>query len=74
MLIRTKDIAIVDFNPDDPDVWINVEIEQKRAITKLDVETIVSTYLDNPFLTREEVAEIEYIQHIDPQLWQVYGK
>lgn len=74
LIIRTKDIAIIDFNPDDPDVYINTELEIKRAIQKQDVEVIVSTYKDNPFLTREEIAEIENIKNIDPQLWTVYGE
>lgn len=74
LIIRTKDIILLDFNPDDPDVYINVELELKRAVQKQDVEVIVSTYKDNPFLTREEVSEIENIQNVDPQLWTVYGQ
>lgn len=73
LLIRTKDIAIVDLNPDDPDIWINTELEQKRAVTKKDVTVIVSTYKDNRYLSPEEVAEIEYIKYVDPELWKVYG-
>ena len=34
----------------------------------------MSTYKDNPFLTDEEVKEIERIALVDPQLWQVYGE
>lgn len=72
--IRTSEAVIIDFNPDDEDIRINTEIEQKRQYTKKDVGVIVSTYKDNPFLSEEEVNEIEMIAEIDPQLWQVYGK
>lgn len=74
LLIRTKDIVIIDFNPDDEDIRINTEIEQKRRSIKKDVDVIVSTYKDNPFLTDWEISEIENIKNIDPYLWQVYGK
>ena len=73
LLVRTKDVVIIDFNPDDEDIWINTEIEQKRKLTKRDVLVTVSTYLDNPFLSPEEVDEIEHIKEVDPYLWQVYG-
>ena len=74
LIIRTTDKVIIDFNPDDPNVWINTELEQKRMITKGDVGLVVSTYKDNPYLSPEEVAEIEYTKEIDPQLWEVFGK
>lgn len=74
LLVRTKDLVFIDFNPDDEDIWINTELEQKRAVTKWDVKTIVSTYKDNPFLEPQEIEEIENIKNIDPQLWEVYGK
>jgi len=50
LMIRTTDKIIIDFNPDDEDIWINTELEQKRSIEVGDVEVIVSTYKDNPFL------------------------
>jgi phage terminase large subunit len=55
-------------------VRINTELEQKRQYTEKDVAVVVSTYKDNPFLTEEEVREIENIRNIDPSLWQVYGE
>ena len=72
--IRTKHKVIIDFNPDDEDIRINKELEQKRQYTKKDVSVIVSTYKDNKFLSKEEVEEIENIKEIDPVLWQVYGE
>lgn len=72
--IRTKNKVIIDFNPDDEDIWINKELEQKRQYIKKDVSVIVSTYKDNKFLSKEEVEEIENIKEVDPVLWQVYGE
>ena len=72
--IRTKYKVIIDFNPDDEDIWINKELEQKRQYVKKDVSVIVSTYKDNKFLSKEEVEEIENIKEVDPVLWQVYGE
>lgn len=74
LLIRTGKKIIIDFNPSDEDVWINTELELKRMLVKKDVSLIVSTYLDNPFLSTEEVKEIENIKNIDSYLWEVYGK
>lgn len=74
LLIRTKHKIIIDFNPDDEDIWINRELEEKRMLTKKDVELIVSTYKDNSFLSEEQVNEIENIKEVDPMLWTVYGE
>ena len=71
--LRTRKRIFLDFNPDDEDVWLNTEIEMKRAATKGDVDIIKSTYKDNPFLSPVEVNEIEHLQKIDPMLWQIYG-
>lgn len=73
LLIRTTGVTFVDFNPDDPYHWLNLEIEQKRAIRMNDVDVIVSTYKDNFTLPDSQVKEIEYLKEIDPVLWQVYG-
>jgi len=73
MLMRTQDLVFIDLNPDDPYNWINEELEIKRAQNRGDVEVIVSTYKDNPFLSSEHIREIEYMQKVDQELWQVYG-
>lgn len=73
LLMRTVDLVIIDFNPSDPYVWINTEIEQKRLATKKDVDVIVTTYVNNPFITSAQRQEIEYLQVSDPELWKVYG-
>lgn len=71
--LRTRKKLIVDFNPDDEDHWINTEIEQRRRVLKGDVDLVVSTYKDNPFLTQSEIDSIEYYKDVDPQAWAVYG-
>lgn len=73
LLMRTEDKVFIDFNPDDENIWINTELEQKRAIEKKDVEVIVSTYKDNTFLPQSLVSEIEYLEKTDPEFWKIYG-
>ena len=72
--LRTRKKVIVDFNPDDPDNWLNQEIELKRAITKGDIDIEVSTHWDNPFMSKQEHDEIENLKNIDRMLWQIYAK
>lgn len=69
---RTEKQIFIDFNPSNEDVWINSELEQKRAIKENDVEVIVSNYTDNPFLSDVQVREIEILRD-DPQFWRIYG-
>ena len=73
LLIRTEDDIFIDFNPDDENVWINTEIEQKRQHDMKDVEVIVSTYKDNTFLPQSLINEIEYLEKTDPEFWKIYG-
>ena len=73
LLIRTEDEVFIDFNPDDENVWINTELEQKRAVEMGDVEVIVSTYKDNTFLPASLVKEIEYLEKNDAEFWKIYG-
>lgn len=73
LLIRTEDDIFIDFNPDDENVWINTELEQKRAAEMKDVEVIVSTYKDNTFLPNSLIKEIEYLEKTDPEFWKIYG-
>lgn len=73
LLIRTEDDIFLDFNPDDENVWINTELEQKRFHEMKDVEVIVSTYKDNTFLPKSLINEIEYLEKTDPEFWKIYG-
>lgn len=72
LLIRTTYKIIIDFNPDDEWVRINTELEQKRAITEWDVDIIVSTYKDNPYINESIIKEIEYLWKTNPLYWRVY--
>ena len=58
----------IDFNPDDPEVWIKRELEDRGRC-----KTIVSTYKDNSFLSPQTVANIEYLRENDPNFWNVFG-
>jgi phage terminase large subunit len=71
--VRTEEVIFVDFNPSDPYVWINEELEQKRAHTKGDVDVILSTYKDNASLNKLQIAEIESTKDEDLNYWKVYG-
>ena len=73
LFIRTTDLVILDLNPSDPYIWVNEKIEQERAQQDKDVDVIVSTFKDNPYITDAQRKEIERLERVDPQLWQVYG-
>jgi len=73
LLIRTEHDVFIDFNPDDENIWINTELEQKRQHDKGDVDVIVSTYKDNTFLPQSLIEEIEYLERNDPEFWKIYG-
>lgn len=66
--IRTRKLIIIDYNPADEFHWIYDEI-----IPRKDCKFIQTTYKDNPFLSKGQRAEIEYLKDIDPDFWRVYG-
>ena len=66
LFVRTRGLKIMDYNPT-ASFWGNEVIEARP-----DCVTIHSTYKDNTFLTREQVAFIESNQH-DSNWWKVYG-
>jgi len=68
LAIRTRKIVILDYNPSDEFHWIYDEVLPRK-----DCKFIQSTYLDNPFITREQKAEIEGLKDIDPNFWKVFG-
>lgn len=70
LLIRTTDLVFIDLNPSDPYTWVKTKLEDERQHQRGDVDVIVSTYKDNPFLPKDLVREIEGIS--DPQLRKVY--
>ena len=66
--MRTNKRVYLDFNPSDEFHWI-----YDQVLTRDDVELIISTYKDNPFLPKEVVAEIERYKEIDENYWKIYG-
>lgn len=73
--VRTRRRVIVDFNPDDAESWLNTELELNRAVRgEKDVDIIVSTYHDNPFLSEQEKKEIENLKFVDEMLYTIYAK
>lgn len=65
--IRTIDQVFMDFNPSEM-FWFNDKLQHRD-----DVTIIHSTYKDNPYLTQEQVNEIERLQFTDLQYYQVYA-
>ena len=68
LAIRTTGQIIMDYNPSDLYSYIYDLIE-----TEDDVFFHKSTYLENPFLTKEIIKEIESLQDKDENLWRVFG-
>lgn len=66
LFVRTKGLILMDYNPT-ASFWGNEKIEPRP-----DCVTINSTYLDNTFLTPEQVREIEANKG-DENWWKVYG-
>lgn len=66
--IRTKGTVFIDYNPADEFSWI-----YDKIIPDNGTEFIQSTYQDNPFLPKDQKAQIEGLKHADPDLWRVYG-
>jgi phage terminase large subunit len=54
LLMRTRGQAVMDYNPSMTRSWIYDDV-----LPRPDVKHIHSTYLDNPYLSAEEVREIE---------------
>lgn len=66
--MRTEGSIFMDFNPSDEFHWI-----YDHVLTRDDSELIKSTYIDNPFLPRSIVKEIETYKTLDQNYWRVYG-
>ena len=65
-------IMIMDFNPSFPDDhWI---VKMKNApVNKDRLAFFKTTYKDNPYLTPDQVADIESLKETDHRLWVIYG-
>lgn len=68
LILRTTEQIYLDYNPSDPYSWI-----YEKVITRDDCTFIKSTYLANPFLDKDTIAEIERLKDLDPDYWRVYG-
>ena len=66
MAVRTSSIIFIDYNPSSV-CWIQEKIE-----TQDDCVLIKSTYKDNPFLSEQQIREIESNKD-DKNWWKVYG-
>lgn len=67
LAVRTTDTIFLDWNPD-TEFWY----EEKGVNVRPDTMEIHSTYLDNPYLSDVQIAEIESNKD-DVGWWQVYG-
>jgi phage terminase large subunit len=75
LAIRTRDIIFLDFNPADETSWVYDVSDYlgNEAEGKKPSLLIHSTYKDNPFLSKDQVDEIEKLKDADQNLWKVYG-
>ena len=67
LFVRTRKKIILDYNPT-RSFWVNEKVEADERCIRTH-----STYLDNTFLTREQVEEIES-NKADSNWWRVYGE
>lgn len=66
LFVRTRGLVIMDYNPTH-EGWVQQQIEPRPECV-----TIHSTYLDNTYLSPEQVREIEANKN-DANWWRVYG-
>jgi phage terminase large subunit len=68
LVFRTTEKIIIDYNPSDEYHWI-----YDKVLNRDDVDFYKTTYLDNPFLDKSIIKEIERLKQTDEQYWQIYG-
>jgi len=68
LIIRTTEFIIIDYNPSDEFHWI-----YDRIIPRNDAVFHQTTYLDNPFIDKSLIQEIERLKEVDENYWKVYG-
>lgn len=68
LAFRTSSEIILDYNPSDEYHWI-----YDKVIPRDDADFWITTYLDNPFLPKSLVDEIERLQEADNNYWRIYG-
>jgi phage terminase large subunit len=67
LALRTKEVIFIDFNPVDEMSWVYDVVDAPGNLM------IHSTYLNNPFLSKEQRDEIESLKDADENLWKVFG-
>lgn len=67
--MRTTEKIILDFNPSDSIGWHYDLIEQKPN----EVDLMISTYKDNPFLEEPIIRSIEAYKETDELFWKIFG-
>ena len=67
LAVRTRDRIVVDYNPA-RSFWAHEEVQPREGVV-----TLHSTYKDNTFLAKEQIAEIEANKK-DAAWWRVYGE
>lgn len=68
-LIKRPNQIFGSLNPDDANSWIRVHVMPRK-----DVQTIHSTYEDNPFLDLNYIKILEGLKEQDINAWRVYAK
>lgn len=68
--LRTTKQIFLDYNPSISEThWLISDLQNRPDFT-----LIRSSYLDNPFLSSETLAEIQLLKRLDPSYWSVYGE
>jgi len=68
LVFRTDGRIIIDYNPSDTHHWI-----YDKVIPRDDCSFYQTTYLDNPFLDKTIIDEIERLRDTDDDYWRIYG-
>lgn len=68
LLLRTKKVIFMDYNPADEFHWIYDDVLPRK-----DCYFIKSTYKDNPYLPQSQVQEVENYKETDENYWRIYG-
>lgn len=68
LLIRTTSKKIYDFNPSYPDSWVYDNIMSRKNCAY-----IITTFHDNPFMTPEQLDEMEWMRINDPEQFRIFG-
>lgn len=66
--LRTTEKIVIDYNPSDYYSWI-----YDKVVPREDADFTITTYLDNPFLEKGIIEEIERLKAADHEYWRVYG-